>query len=173
MSRREDIVRGIRFGFILLATLLVAYAAYRVMREPAVAADPRPTEVSGPPSRTAAPPAPQDADGPSLPPPPPRPVKMARPKPSQSVVAETAPVPQPAAAQEETAAAGSNPEPATAAVEEKTETAPQTSETVEPQRLADDPAARPEPRSKRLLKAVGRFLHIGGHKDQQLSIRQP
>jgi type IV secretory pathway VirB10-like protein len=171
MSGREDIVRGIRFGFILLATLLVVYAVYRVVREPAGAVDPRPTKVSGPPSRTAAPPSAHDADGPSLPPPPPRPGKVSRPKPAQSIITEIAPKPTPI--REEAAAADSNSEPATAVEEENKEAPLQTGDVAEPQRAADESTSRPEPRSKRLLKAVGRFLHISGRKDPQLSVRQP
>ncbi len=164
MSLRQDIVRGLRIGTILLALMLLGYAGYRVMREsPPSGISPVTTAAPAPEPGPRHIPAPVSSPGPSIPPPPP--VKSRPQLRTQTVenVAQSAVAPAPEAeiaAPEEVA-----PEP---------EKAPDSNTPVvaaEPKLAAspvegEDPV-RPDSRGKKMLKAVGRFLHIGGKKDIQ------
>ena len=164
MTLRDDIVRGVRVGAILLAALLVGYTGYRLMREPAGVPDAPPPKVSAAPVH--APPAkpyPVSKAGGSVPPPPPHGAKDAH-RIEQSAVVQT-PAADPAPVEERAAAAGDTSVPAAAAEGEK-QTSFQTDENSQADSQNGDTVAPPEPRGRRWLKAVGRFLHVGGPKDQ-------
>ncbi len=159
MPLREEIVRGVRAGSILLAVLLAGYAVYRVAREPGVAATKTP-EPAAIPAEVPAHPAtsPLKANGPAIPPPPPpknrRPIRAET---QLSVIAESKPEPEPIVQDESKDEAKSDltesdPKPEAAEVKQAAEP------------VAEDTAPS-EGRGKKVLKAVGRFLHIGGKKD--------
>jgi len=172
MPLREDILRGVRVGSILLAVLLVGFAGYRVMREPAGTV---PTRAPEP--RSAAPaPTPHvvpSTSGPAIPPPPPPKNRKARSQPPvQSALAETTPS-EPVAPVEQPVADVYKSDSPVAETEEKA--APVVAEQKsEPPPAVDDGTDSQDGRGRRWLKAVGRFLHVG-KKDatSQQSIRQP
>ena len=92
---RDDIVRGIRAGSILLALLLAGYAAYRVMHEPAAVAEKPATAAPAPVPLKPRPAAPvlTEPKGGSVPPPPPvRAGRAPRRTSAQSLAVQTAPV---------------------------------------------------------------------------------
>ena len=173
MRFREEILRGIRLGAICFALLLVWLAAYRVLRE-GPAPDPLPQTQEVPPQ--AAPPAETPSGSPLVPPPPP----LVAPRRSASIRTAAKPVVTESipntrvdtlAAPEEKAA-----EPIATEEQEKEGPDP-TAEKAEA--VTSDPAGgvdnqKSGNRGKRLLKAVGRFLHISPKKDLQgQAVRQP
>ena len=157
MRFRDDILRGLRLGAILLTLFIAGVAAFRVVREGPAARNEK-DAVTGDTPQPATPPRGPDprflSAAPVPPPPPsvgarkstrrpapvaPAPVEIAEhpveiPPASESIVRE-APVEPPA-----------QPEPVH-------------------QKIADSPALvvpvlKPEPRPKRWARAVGRFLHV-------------
>ena len=158
MRFRDDILRGLRLGAILLALFIAGVAAYRIAREA-----PR-----APVARHAAPkpPSPRvpDARGSgesSIPVPPPPPVagsarkitRNAAPPVARPAETETPPADvlehAPELEREVVTETAQHSEPAP----EKTIEAP-----VSP--APEQPPVKPEARPKRWLKAVGRFLHV-------------
>lgn len=155
MPFRDDILRGLRLGATLLALLFAGVAAFRISREiPARAA---PVEKASKPARPA--PPPHDLwSGPAVPPPPPARKTAAR------RAAPVAKIP----ATERPAKTDLQPKPVSESVEDPVEkpAAPavtpiaQFKDANSAATGTEEPAAKPEPRAKRVLKAVGRFLHI-------------
>ncbi len=146
----DDIVRGLRVGGILLALLFGGVAAYRISREV-----PREIPHDPPPPPKRARPAAAARDiwsGPAIPPPPP-----AR-RAANRVAAplRKPPVVKPPAAKTE--------DPPASAVENPPVVAKPAPAAVEPviaiRDSEDEPAAKPESRAKRAIKAVGRFLRL-------------
>lgn len=168
---RDDIVRGVRIGALLLAAVVVALTAHRLTPE---ASAPGPREK--PPAPMATPPAPRPAAVKPLvkhvspvkddvPPPPPLSPEIRRVKPPVAPLSE-APVAVATSEQifaPEVKADDSAPLPqmevAPAVVSaEQSEPAP-----------APEPAApvKTQNRGKRWIKAVGHFLHLGGKNEDQ------
>jgi hypothetical protein len=165
MTLRDDIVRGLRVGSILLAAMLVGFAVYRMTHEPATH-EPVKNEVATPtpeaaPAVTPAPVVVSATSSGTVPPPPPR---VQRKRAAQSLVVETVPVARPVVQEAAAAAPEVKPEPVATPVEEKG-TPAQTAEVKAEAEPGDDSTDAQQARSKRWVKAVGRFLHIGAKKD--------
>jgi len=173
MPLRNDILRGIRAGSILLVLMLIGYAAYRVMREPAAAVDvPSPQASEAPVVAPAHAPVvePKGGNRPVPPPPPRAGSAVRRAAPQNLTVTLPAAKVTPIETAEEKAATGIS-EPVAAEEERQTSL---TNEPNEPVAASDADASLPaQGRGKRMMKAVGRFLHLGPRKDlTQQSIRQ-
>jgi len=153
----------------MLAAMLAGVVGYRFIHA-AHAAPPRPTEIARPAVPAALRPAPIPtavfSKDTTVPPPPPagaqahrnRPAAP-RPTPVPMVEAAVLPVEHLVEPEEKSVA------PIAPIKEERTDVVP---DVVQPQSTppADRPEdAKPQPRGKRVLKAVGHFLHIGGKKD--------
>ena len=175
MSVRNDVVRGVRLGAVVLAMLLAGAIVYRVVYfVPAPAAQqstaPTPESVAQvPPTYPDVPSA--SAQVPPLPPPPPSPAS-ARPSsvralPARVSRATPAPVPQPSVEAPVTPPAAVPLAPLSSIERAEPEASPAapaegaSADSTEPERIA--PPA--ESRGKKMIKAVGRFLHIGAKKD--------
>ena len=164
MQVRHDVVRGLRAGSFLLAGMLLVFAVYRMMHEPAgVAPTPVPETVVAPaPAPAPATSVTASSEGPALPPPPPAKGRKVAPAPKREEMIAQAPPKleaieevKPVEEKKTELAAETQPKDAPETVEAKLETAPA---------VAADPA-RPDNRGKKVLKAVGKFLHIGGKKE--------
>jgi len=171
MPLRDDIIRGARAGAILLALLLLAFAAYRVMREPAAVVE-APAAPAAPEKHIPPPPAVVESGGrKSVPPPPPvSGVKRSGQRaPAQNLAIRSEAAPDSVVVKEEKAATGIS-EPVAAVEEERqnnlTKTALTTETEPDPASDASDSGLpSSQSRGRRMLKAVGRFLHIGPKKD--------
>jgi hypothetical protein len=176
---RDEILKGVRIGSILLVGLLIAFTAYRLMHEaPAPqSAAPKPA----PPAVVAKPAAPAvHLSGPaplSVPPPPPvngparrmahgrpqvatntAPAIIEAPAPPVDVVElEMKPIDPPAEVKVDQA----DPQPFT----------PRVAAVPVPTPAPSDPLG-PDTRGKRWVKAVGHFLHIGKKDVQPDAVRQ-
>ena len=170
---RDEVSKGVRFGSMILAAMVAAVTGYRFIH--AAHAAPPPPEIT----RPAAPSVPRPAPAPvpvpgavslkdtTVPPPPPAGAQAHRSRPA-------APRPTPAPVAEAVITPAENlvePEekpvvPMAPAREEK----PVIATDIIPPQSAPPPTEQPEdpktqPRGKRVLKAVGHFLHISGKKD--------
>jgi hypothetical protein len=169
MRFREDILRGVRLGGILFALLLVGVATYRVLRE-SPAPDPQPEKQEAPRQASSSDPP----IGPSLVPPPPPLVVHKHPANKQadakSAVAESIPTPV------ADAPTGDENPPAATVTEEEKKGPDSTAEKAEAESgpTVGVEHQKSENRSKRWIRAVGRFLHISPKKDVPgEAVRQP
>jgi hypothetical protein len=154
---RDDILRGLRLGAILLALFIAGVAAYRIAREapraPVARHAPKPPSLRVPEARAS-----KES---SIPVPPPPPVAAGARK-----LTRTAAPPATRPAETENPPAAVLDHPPELEREVVTETAqhaePAPEKTIEaPASPApDQPPVKPEARPKRWLKAVGRFLHV-------------
>lgn len=157
MELRDDIVRGLRMGGILLALFIVGVAAFRISRESPPPKAPVAREAPAP-VATRVPDA-RYLNGPPIPPPPPVVGRKTRRRVEPAAVAPAAVAPMEVerriiepVTKEAPAEAAEQPEPA----QEKNVDLPEPVEPVAP----DTPVAKPASRPKRWLHAVGRFLHV-------------
>ena len=169
---REEVSKGVRFGSMILAAMVAGVAGYRFVHTAHAAPPPPEIARPAPPAAPIPAPAPDPAPAPisgavgskdTTVPPPPAPGahrnRPAAPRATPAPVAEAivTPVETPAVPEEKPVA------PATPAAREEKPVA--ATEVIAPQSApasaeqADDPKA--PPRGKRVLKAVGHFLHIG------------
>jgi hypothetical protein len=155
---RDDILRGLRLGAILLVLLFAGVAIYRIAHEPA---DPspearKPLPAATKPSKPAGAAAHDIWSGPAIPPPPPTHTTRrasgnnvaSGQKPADPVVETPAPEPE---RHEESLAEASDPPKAPSAGAGEESPAPAETELTE---------EKPEGRPRRWVKAVGRFFHI-------------
>jgi len=173
MNVHDDVVRGVRLGAVVLALVLACAIVYRVVYVVPAPAAQQPSAPT-PESVAQVPPTYPDIPAPSslVRPPPPSPSPSARPSsvrvvPARVSRATSAPLSQPGV---EAAAAPEPPIPlAPLSSIERAEPEPPpvqpaeaaSADSTEPERIA--PPA--ESRGKKMIKAVGRFLHIGAKKD--------
>jgi hypothetical protein len=182
MQLGKDILRGVRMAAIVFAILLITLTSYRMLRvAPAStpqAEKPLPVAAPHPAVAAGAPAVPANAEVPPPPPPVARQVRRA----TRTPVVHTAPVavltnveavltPEAAAPEPEPV-----PTPVVAAPEQKPAPLESPAYVQEP---APSPAANPEvapqaaPRKKGLLRSMGRFLRVGGKKDQPAETAKP
>jgi hypothetical protein len=157
---RDDILRGLRLGAILLTVFIAGVAAYRIAREGPAAREERQekeamTAEAPPPAATRAP-DPRFLEGAPLPPPPPA-IGSGTRKSTRRVTPVAAPV------EVENKPPESVPAPEIVehitAVEKPPQPEPVPEQIVEaPAPVA--PVTKPEARPKRWVRAVGRFLHV-------------
>jgi hypothetical protein len=155
---RDDILRGLRLGAILLALFIAGVAGYRVVREAPAARNEKDaltpeTPKPAPPVRA---PDPRFLSGAPIPPPPPT---AAGARKTARHAAPAAPAPPMEIADKPV---DSPPASESIVREAPVETAAQPEPV--PEKIAEPlpvtPVAKPEARPKRWARAVGRFLHI-------------
>jgi hypothetical protein len=172
----DDILRGLRGGAILLAVLAIGIGGYRLMRESPPPPDPPASDASLPPHADGAP-VEKSADRPtvpvagssSIPPPPPARIKAVRENAARRASTENAATVEPISNHEDTPAVSdekaSAPAPESHAEKGVDRSAEKASDPGESGDLSSGPASienvKPEGRSKRWIKAVGRWLGIG------------
>ena len=190
----DDIFRGMRWGAILLVALAIGVAGYRMVRVDPASSVPAPSASVPADEPTAAPAStpPAAAAGSNTVPMPP--VKThAKRKPSHRSSAQHAVKADPGSkGRESSSAIGSQDDSSPAAAEENPaeqqaeahiaqskpsadpDAPPLPAEAAQPAASASaENAAASDSRGKRLLKAVGRFLHIGPKKPEMQAVRQP
>lgn len=184
MRFREDILRGLRLGAILLAMFIAGVASYRMTREgPAGKPDSRspasklkPVAAAGPEGTGTAPgivtpraaARANRAKGPGVPPPPPSMAHKLAPRHPTAIAVIPRPLAAEAKSGESTDIVPAQPDVSVAADPEKDDrataagppTVAQGDSNAAPA-TADQDGPKPPGRAKRALKAVGRFLRFG------------